>query len=455
MPERRRTTRALLAAFVAFYVIATILLGVAAYFLSDSALSRQLDDRVRAEIRVMQHIHQENGLADVQEALHRRENQGFNLLGYLLLDPHHVRKGGTLPMINPAPGWSHEAFADMDGRINRMRALTVALSDGSRLTVAAETDPLDALRHMMILLFTTGVLVMLAGGLGAAYLFARQLDQRLAVVTDTALAITGGDLAQRIAVGPHEDEFDRLAMTLNRMLDRNAQLIANLRQVSGDLAHDLRTPIAHLRQRLERALEDAPKGSKLRGEVAGAIEQSDAILSLFAALLRISEVEARTLRRYFQPMDLSATARHICDSYGPAAEDSGRSFDYSIEEGVELIGDSELLAQALVNLIENALRHTPVGTHIAVSLRRTGDHLHLRVADDGAGVAEAQLPELAKRFTRLDKSRAAPGFGLGLNLVDAIISMHDGRLTFRNLNPGFEALITLVAGSEINANPVK
>jgi signal transduction histidine kinase len=223
------------------------------------------------------------------------------------------------------------------------------------------------------------------------------------------------------------------------MLDRNSALIANLRQVSSDIAHDLRTPIAHLRQRLERVAGRMPLLDPQRKEIEGAIAQSDAILSLFAALLRISEVESGALRRYFQPVDLSAIVRTICESYSLAAEDGGRTLSWAVEGGVWITGDRELLGQALVNLIENSMRHTPIGTSISASLTLADGTAVLILQDNGPGIDEAQLPKVTERFVRIDKARSAPGFGLGLNLVAAIVKAHDGLFVLENRHPGLFA----------------
>ena len=238
------------------------------------------------------------------------------------------------------------------------------------------------------------------------------------------------------------DEFDQLAETLNRMLDRIEGLLENLRQVSSDVAHDLRTPLSRLRTQLENTKHQPADPTEV---VEGAIVQLDHVLSLFAAILRIAEVEAGETRHYFTSVDLSALTTELAESYAPAVQDNGATLLWSIEPDLKALGDRELLAQAAINLIENAQRHTPPGTVIRLTLVGAGDWLCLQVVDDGPGVATSDLPRIVKRFTRLDSSRNTSCYGLGLNLVDAVAKLHGGRLVLKNNSPGLSATIELPA----------
>ncbi|MGF7149349.1 hypothetical protein FHS96_002991 [Sphingomonas zeicaulis] len=439
------TTRRATVYFIAFYTLATALLGLAAYLVGDRAVRDQLDDRISAEADYLEDVHEQGGLDRLKTVLQRRDDRGVNALGYLLVDRGGGRQGGELGISPPPPGWRTIEFTDPDGQKNAARALTLALNDGGRLTVVAELEPARQLRRTTAWVLAVGIGAILLGGIAGGLLFSRAIRSRLDAMNDTAQAIIAGDMSQRVPISDRDDEFGRLATTLNLMLDRNSMLIDNLRQVSSDIAHDLRTPLAHLRQRLERALARTGSDGKLHCEVEAAIAQSGAILSLFGALLRISEVESGTLRQFFRPIDLSAVVGALCESYLPAAEDRGKRLDCRIEPDLGIVGDEELVAQALVNLLENALRHTPPGTRIALDLRRDGGFAELTVSDDGPGVPDAQLPELTRRFTRGDRSRAGGGFGLGLNLVNAIAIAHDGTLRLSNGATGLIAKIRIPA----------
>lgn len=385
----------------------------------------------------------EGGRSALQQLLQSRDDRGVNPLGYLLVAGDGSPLGGELKTTPRGPGWHQIQFRDPEGQAYPALARTIVLQDGSRLTVAAETAPTQSLQQTLLLLFSGGFGIMLLVGMGGGLLFGRTIRSRLETMNQTALAIIAGNLDQRVPVTDRGDEFDKLGETLNRMLERNDRLVSNLRQVSGDVAHDLRTPITRLRQRLELALFAAAGDERQCLEIEAAIGETDAILSLFSAVLRIAEIESGALRRFFQCADLSRIATILAESYQPAAEDSARTLLTEIQQDVWIDGDPELLAQLLVNLLENALRHTPRGTTIQLGLNVELDQVRLVVEDDGSGVPEAELPQLTRRFTRVERSRSAPGHGLGLNLVSAITAAHHGTLTLGNRHPGFRAEVSL------------
>jgi signal transduction histidine kinase len=225
------------------------------------------------------------------------------------------------------------------------------------------------------------------------------------------------------------------------MLDRIEALVENLREVSSDIAHDLRTPLARLRNRLESgalAIEAGPAA----GIIDDAILRVDEVLSLFAAILRIAEVESGETRRRFEQVEMSALVLELAESYAPAIQDGGRTLLWSVEPALTVVGDRELIAQAGVNLLENAQRHTPEGTIIRMTLTAVGRSVCLRVVDNGPGVARSQLGWIVKRFARLDQSRSTAGYGLGLNLVSAIARLHGGKLMLQS-DGGFSATLQL------------
>jgi len=262
------------------------------------------------------------------------------------------------------------------------------------------------------------------------------LRHRLSAMRVTAEAIMGGELDQRVPVGKRGDEFDRLAGLLNAMLNRIAELLDNLRQVSSDVAHDLRTPLARLRNGLESGLRhDLPRDQR-DAAIEQAISRSDEVLSLFSALLRLSEIEAGQLQQAFCCVDLARLTREMGDSYALAIADGGRHLICDLAEEAVVFGDRELLAQALINLLDNAQIHTPPGTLIEMTLRRVGTRVRLAVADNGPGVPAPDRLRLTRRFARMDTSRSRPGHGLGLSLVAAICNIHHARLEIADNRPG-------------------
>lgn len=226
------------------------------------------------------------------------------------------------------------------------------------------------------------------------------------------------------------------------MLDRIAGLIANLRQVSADIAHDLRTPLSGLRTHLETLRLEQDEGART-ALAESAIVRADELLALFNALLRISEVEEGGLQKAFAPLDLSTLVADLGETLRPLVEDSGRQFDVAVAAGLHINGDRELVAQALINLVENAQRHTPMGSRIGLAVLASGDAVAMQVRDNGLGIPAADRQRVLKRFVRLEASRSTPGHGLGLSLVAAIARAHGGRLTLEDAGPGLIATLTV------------
>jgi signal transduction histidine kinase len=220
------------------------------------------------------------------------------------------------------------------------------------------------------------------------------------------------------------------------MLDRITQLMENLRQVSSDVAHDLRTPLLRLRNQLEQV-------GTVEGAARRAIEQGDALLALFASILRIAEIESGALTWSFVPTDISALARDMAESYAPALFDGGRVLTWTIDADVLVVGDRTLLAQAIINLLDNAGRHTPPGTNIELVLSCDARLAFLSIADNGPGVAHADRERILQRFVRGEASRTTPGNGLGLSLVSAVAAAHGGGVAVNDNEPGFRLLLTL------------
>ena len=246
----------------------------------------------------------------------------------------------------------------------------------------------------------------------------------------TVDAIVAGDMQRRVPVNGATDEFDRQAIAFNRMLDKIAMLMDGLRNVSNDVAHDLRTPLARLRGRL--AAIAARGGDAAIGE---AIEECDRILAMFAAMLRIAEVEAGRRVAGFEAVDLATLADEVCEALAPVADESGHALHWRLH-ALPIRGDARLIEQMLVNGIENALRHTPPGTTITVAGGMHGDQVVLTIRDDGPGIPAGQRALALRRFGRLEASRNRPGHGLGLPLVAAILRLHGGALTLRDGEPG-------------------
>lgn len=428
-------------AYSAAFAIAILILGILVYLFAHAAFVGQHDTRVAEVSSELVASYRDEGVHEVREMITARDSlASASDLRYALFDGEGRRIAGSLDTASPELGWSDTVFTDEEGEADPARAFTTGLGNGFRLVVASDSDTVEQIDQTILTLFLAGFAVVLALGFIGALLLGGYLRRRIGQIGNAADAIISGDMAQRIPVRPRNDEFDQLSLTLNAMLDRIAALLDNLRQVSGDLAHDLRTPLARLRNRLERALGEPENSGAQREAIEAAIAQSDEVLAIFAAILRISEVEGGA-HQAFADIDLSKLTAELCESYALAIEDSDRLFGSEIEPGIVMEGDRELLAQAISNILDNALHHTPRGTLIRLNLRSDERNVRLTISDDGPGVPENALKTIAKRFTRLESSRSTPGNGLGLNLVSAIAAMHGATLSFVNTKPGLSVTL--------------
>ncbi|KKI20233.1 sensor histidine kinase [Sphingomonas sp. Ag1] len=445
MPDRAHTVRQITLFFTAGFALVTLLLGAGAYLLGEDVVHEQLDAQIIAETRALRAVAEEGDLAALMEALRRRDDRGVNSFGYLLTAPDGQRLGGELVTEALGEGWHDIRFRDPDGEGHPARSLVTRLPGGLQLTVAMESDLPVQLRNRLLFLFALGLVLLVAIAIVGSALFGRTIIGRLNTINRIASAVSRGQLDARIPVSQQNDEFDQLAATLNDMLDRNAAHIVNLRRVSSDVAHELRTPIMRLRLRMEQSLADAGEGTPEAAAIERSIADIDSILSLFAALLRIAEVEAGGLRAYFRPVALTATVEALAESYALAAEDGRRALVTRLEPGITVNGDRDLLAQIVVNLLENALRYTPPGTRITLSLTSGKDSAHptaeLTIADDGPGIAEADRARALQPFERM--ASGGSGHGLGLSLVAAIVASHGGTIELADNAPGLSVRIIL------------
>jgi signal transduction histidine kinase len=312
----------------------------------------------------------------------------------------------------------------------------VYIAPGAYVFVGRDTAPIAATRARILKAFAwiEGAAILLAG-MGGVF-FSLQFMRRIDAIARTCQSIISGKFNDRIALRGSGDELDRLAAAINNMLDRISTLLDNLRQVSSDVAHDLRTPLTHLRNRLEEAGGKAVTTDDYAALVAHAIEDTDHLLVIFAALLRISQIESGSRLAAFAALSLSELLERVYEMYRPVAEDAHQMLLHEIEKGVQIRGDGELLTQLFSNLIENAIRHAPPGTRILLRLTASGATVTAAVEDNGPGIPAAERDKVFRRFYRLTGSRTTPGNGLGLALVAAIANLHAAKIELADNRPG-------------------
>ena len=430
----RSTSVRLAAIYTVAFALSVVALGALTLITTRAALRQQFDARLRAESSALAQEFRSEGFSGVLKAVQERDRTP-GALDYGLDAPDGRPLAGRLAGRRTQIGWSSLRMMTGGEAAESIRVLTTVLPEGYRLVVGDDDERSDALQETVLKGFAfafAGVVVLgILGGFGLSY----GVHRRLAAMTGAAEGIIDGDLARRIPVSGSDDDLDRLAVTFNRMLDRIQDLMESLRQVSSDIAHDLRTPLTHLRQRLEASRTVHAPAERLAA-VEGALSDVDSILATFAALLRIAQIEGGARRAAFRKVDLALLAAGVVDDFAPSAEDAGQSLAFEPSEAVNTEGDAELLTQMLVNLVENALTHAGLSARVRVRVGRRDGAAQIEVADDGPGVPSADRERVLDRFYRLERSRSTPGSGLGLALVSAVAKLHNARVELADTNPG-------------------
>jgi signal transduction histidine kinase len=439
------------ALYVVLFAMSVAALGVIAYLVTAAALERRLDARIEGEMTRLHAAFASGGLANLASAVRaHQQTLPAGPLEYSLLGADGRPLAGKLPIV-PALGWSDVERVESDGDVSRRRIQVTALAGGARLAIGADREQIEDVEQAILDGFASAfgaVLVLgIVGGIALSFAFLMRVE----TIRRTAEAIIAGDLTQRVPVRGTGDDLDRLSQTLNRMLDRISELMESLRHISADIAHDLKTPLARLRQRLEATQTHAQSIEEHDAAIEAAIVHIDEILTTFGALLRIAQIEAGTRRSGFRELDLSAIFTTVVDAFAPAAEDAGKRLDVKIKPGIRVSGDRELLTQMLANLVDNAIRHTPPGTHIEVSLGSDSERIIGVVTDNGPGAPPEEWERIFQRFYRLEHSRSTPGSGLGLSLVKAVANLHGIAIDVRDAEPGLQIVLRFPEGGQMGA----
>ena len=436
------TTFRLAVGYVLLFAAAVAVLGAIIYMATSVALERRLDARIESEMASLQAVYRSGGLGGLVAAVDARERaHPGGPLDYLLLGAHGERLAGTLSKAPSKAGWSSRSYSESDGGEDQLRVLVAPVTNGVRLAIGSDREQIEEVKAAIFDGFVSAFGAVVALGIVGGIALSLALLKRVEAIRRTAEAIIAGDLSQRVPVRGTGDDLDRLSQTLNRMLDRISELMESLRQVSADIAHDMKTPLARLRQRLESAQTHALPTDRHNATIEGAIASIDDILATFGALLRIAQIEAGTRRSGFREFDLSDAFATVVDAFAPAAEDAGKRLDAKIKPAIRFSGDRELLTQMLANLVENAIRHTPAGTRIEVSLGSDHERIIGTVTDNGPGVPPEERQRIFQRFYRSEHSWSTPGSGLGLSLVKAVADLHGIALDALDAEPGLQVIM--------------
>ena len=446
---RTTTFRLTLIYFGLFGVSAVVLVGFL-YWSTAGFMARQTDEAIEAEIRGLAEQYSQFGTIGLVRALNRRTSQARASRGlYLLTDASLRPLAGNLsawPREDPRPdGWItfELEYADRRGAVDLGRARIFELTGGLRLLVGRdirERLEIDARFRESI---GWGIALALVLSIAGGVLISRPMLRRIDAINLTSREIMAGALDRRIPVRGTDDEFDRLAANLNEMLDRIAQLVASVREVSDNIAHDLRSPLARLRSRLELTLADEGDEEAYRRAIGRTIEEADALLKTFNSLLRIARLEAGVETGQIETFALDGLIGDVAELYAPLAEERGVALHAEPGDAGRIRGDRDLLFQALANLLDNAIKFSPGGGTVTIAARSRGEGVEIAVADGGPGIPDVLKERVTERFFRIEASRNAPGAGLGLSLVAAVAERHGGSLELGDNEPGLRVALTL------------
>ncbi len=441
----RSATFRLTLIYAGLLVVSACVLFATVFVIATAAMQNDMQEVLRTEALQLAEIDRRYGLLGLAEQVTRR--MSYRTRGpiyYLVQAPTQQVVVGNLPGMPPVEGvvdFVHDNNEPSDARA-KLTGFGLTLPDGTFVLVAQDANRLIDMQHAIVRAFIWAGALTLLLATGGGVLLGGNFVRRIDTIGRTSRAIMEGDLSARIPVRGNNDEIDQLVIGLNAMLDRIQQLLDGLRQVSSDIAHDLRTPLGRLRQKLEDAREHASTTAEYQSATEDALTEADSLLEIFSALLRIAQIEAGAQKSGFTDVDLSELMHSIADAYEPSAEDSRHKLEVDVAPGVTMTGDRQLLAQLFSNLVENALTHTPDGSTVRLALYPKANGFEAEVADNGPGIPAEEREKVFDRFYRLDRSRTTKGSGLGLALVKAIAALHGMTLKLEDHHPGLAVLLT-------------
>jgi signal transduction histidine kinase len=442
------TFRLALIAIGTFGVIASAIFSYV--YLSTASYVRGRSDRAIVTDYVgLQRAYAQSGREGLTALIEQRiVDRSFAGNGYLLADRALVPLAGNLKAwpatVAAARGWvefrAPEPLRDAADR-PLLRAMVETFANGDRLLVGRDIGDLDSFTDQMKLAVISGIALIFVLAAVASILVTRRTVGRIESINATSRAIMQSGLDQRIPLRGTHDEWDRVAENLNLMLDRIETLMAEVKQVSDNVAHDLRTPLTRMRGRLEKAYHGQRDSADDQSLIGDTIADLDAVLRIFSSLTRIAQIETRERKGAFRSVNLVEIAGEVVELYDAAAEPDGTRLTIAGDPAVLVTGDRDLIFDAIANLVDNAIKHGRAGGHVVVTNETIDGSPVVSIADDGPGIPADQRDHVFKRFYRLEQSRYTPGNGLGLSLVAAIARLHGGRIEMRDNSPGLKLML--------------
>ena len=454
----RSTTFALSFGYIAFGIVALVLFAAPLWYAWEVTVEDGRSEILHADTQRLTDVFHREGALGLKSFIDARVGMQLPAERILLLaDSSLHRVSGNVPVwpaALPAQPGLYTVVLDLGGIPTESVVVRTALPGGYNLLVGRDVAKFAPLtRHFWTGLAGAVAVLSIAGVLGGV-LIRRAILARIHSIRQTVLAIVQGDLSHRLPNRSSGDELDTLSQTINGMLDQIEQLINGIRNVSNSIAHDLRTPLAELRSRLEELSLTRPTNEETFAEIDGAVADVDRVIRIFNALLRLAEIDTGMRRSGFVQVNANELAAEVVEFYSPAAEVKDVTLSFDSNGPILVSGDPTLLAQAVGNLIDNALKYAGEQGLVKVAVQHRSDGLvEICVADGGPGIPDTEKPKVTQRFYRGDTSRGTPGVGLGLSLVQAVAKLHGGTLELTDNNPGLRARMIIEPGVLVSGRP--
>lgn len=436
--------------YMALFGGSVLMLLTFIYWSTAGYMAKQADATIEAGIAGLAERYRTSGLSGLTNTISERVSRkpgGYSI--YLLADddlrplagnisrwpPRRATQDGWLDFRLEGEGWPA-------GEIHRARARAFQLRGGFHLLVGRDLHELQKTEQLIVRTLIWGLAITLILGLIGGSMMTRSLVRRIEAVNQTSREIMSGDLSRRIPMDHSGDDFDELAVNLNAMLDRIASLMEEVRRISDNIAHDLKTPLSRLKNSLELlGTGHAEDSQNRRVLIEQSIAEADGLLSTFNALLRIARIDSGERRAAFAVVDLQRLLHDVVEFYAPLAEDRQQNLTLSVNTAAQVPGDRDLLFQAFANLLDNAIKYTPPQGYIKVDLSLHNEQPWMTFTDSGPGIPEQERDKVLRRFYRLEQSRGTPGNGLGLSLVAAVAKLHEMKLRMENNAPGLRVVL--------------
>ncbi|WP_217637497.1 sensor histidine kinase [Desulfuromusa kysingii] len=435
--------------YMTLFGLSVLLLLGFIYWSTAGYMVRQTEATIDAEITGLAERYDLSGFSGLKEVINERlSRQGMNTSIYLLTDNQFkplLGNIGTWPVEQPSEqGWlSFQLDSTLVPSDHRHKALVrvFPLRDDFHLLVGRDIHALVEIQVLIREALFWGLMMTVVLALVGGFMMSRTMVHKIEVINDTCHRIMAGDLTHRIPSSGGDDDFDKLVATLNRMLDQIEILMQGVKQVTNNIAHDLRTPLSRLRRRLDM-LRENDHGDNCDDElIEQAIGEADGLLATFKALLRISEVESGSRLVGFQAVDVAELLHDLIEFYDPLSEEKGQSIVLETQSIKPFQGDRDLLFQAFANVLDNAIKYTPAGGKIQIKADDNSQQLQVSICDTGIGIPPSDREKVFNRFYRRETSRSSPGNGLGLSLVEAIVNLHQGQIILSGNSPGLTVKI--------------